>query len=81
MPVFNAVKSSPPGRFTGVPPALFKTSPPSPGIRIFNPFKSSKEFISLLNQPPICTPEFPAAIGIKLKGEYAFCQNSIPPPL
>ncbi|ERS92134.1 hypothetical protein Q671_00265 [Halomonas sp. PBN3] len=36
------------------------TSPPSPGMRIFSPSRSSTEVISLLYQPPICTPEAPA---------------------
>ena len=34
-----------------------------PGIRIFKPLISSREFISLLNQPNIWVPVFPAGIG------------------
>jgi TRAP-type mannitol/chloroaromatic compound transport system substrate-binding protein len=53
VPVCMAVYNSPPGIFTGIPPALLKTSPPNPGKRIFNPLMSSRELISLLNQPNI----------------------------
>ena len=52
----------------GMPPALLNTSPPRPGIRIFKPLISSIELISLLNQPNIWVPVFPAGIGYKLKG-------------
>ncbi|MDT4862613.1 hypothetical protein FQZ97_972780 [compost metagenome] len=62
-PVCMAVKISPAGILTTVPPILVSTSPPRPGVRIFRPWKSATLLISLLNQPAVCTPVLPQAIG------------------
>ncbi|MCY1543018.1 hypothetical protein D9M68_788050 [compost metagenome] len=67
-PVCSAVKISPAGMLTTVPPILVSTSPPRPGVRIFRPLRSSTELISLLNQPAVCTPVAPQAIGNTPKG-------------
>ncbi len=68
LPVCSAVKISAPGRFTGVPPARLRASPPMPGMRIFSPRRSAIDSMGLLNQPPICTPVLPAANGTRLNG-------------
>src|SRR5210317_1755725 len=70
----------PPGRDTGEAPSLAITSPPRPGIRIFRPLKSSAEFISLRNQPPICTPVLPQGRHLTAKLPASSSCNFSPPP-
>ncbi|MNC43996.1 hypothetical protein D3C81_1363010 [compost metagenome] len=79
-PVCRAVKISPAGRLTTVPPILVSTSPPRPGVRIFRPLKSSTLLISLLNQPAVCTPVAPQAKGTTLNGLYTSSHSCMPPP-
>ena len=80
IPRSKPVYSSPPANSIGDPPALAKTAPPRPGILIFKPFRSEIVFISLLNQPPICTPVLPAGSGIKPKLAYNSCHKAKPSP-
>jgi hypothetical protein len=70
-PDCSAVKSSPPGRFTGRAAGASQHLAAQPGMRILSPARSATELISLLNQPPICTPVLPAGAGTRPKGRRA----------
>ena len=48
-------------------------------MRILRPLKSSTEFISLLNQPPHCTPVLPAISGFRLNSAPSSSQSAWPP--
>src|SRR5215210_1621539 len=66
---------SPPGMFCGTPPMRSRTLPAKPPMRIFMPFKSLTDLISLRNQPPICAPVLPQGklrnveLGVELTHE------------
>ena len=49
-------------------------------MRIFKPWMSASELISLLNQPAICVPELPVARGSTPNGSYNSRHSSMPPP-
>ena len=58
---------------------MARTSPPSPGMRILSPLRSSAELISFLNQPPICTPVFPAMRHLSPNSPESSSHSSCPP--
>ena len=49
-------------------------------MRIFRPLKSDADSISLLNQPPICTPVRPAGSAFRPNSPEISSQSSCPPP-
>jgi hypothetical protein len=54
--------------------------PANPPMRIFRPFRSSTDLISLRNQPPICAPVLAAATPVQLKFFNSSLRRSAPPP-
>ena len=48
-------------------------------MRNLSPLKSSAEFISFLNQPPICTPEVPPTKPLTPNSAPSSSQSSWPP--